>query len=465
MQNDMFMKNRGKNFSVWLAAVFTMACFIISCDETATKKEGVTHDPSKPVIVTSFFPDSGRYRHKVILDGENFGSDPSKVRVYFNKKKAVVIGSTGSRMYVIVPRIAEDIACEVTVAVGDNPVAGKDSITYVEKFRYSKVVMVTTLCGNGTQTNTPGNLAQATIVPTSLDVDNNGNVFVSVEYGFPGSGSGDVGLVRINEEEDLMEIVINLGSLSSDANGNRYQGINCDRKTNIMYTMHRRNVNSYVVLDPAENWLPRVKLINWDNANPEYGRPQNLNQYAGFNQNDGCIYVRYIEGHIARIDPRTSRGTIIYKTTQPASGVSSIGLDFDPNNPDWCYVTGNTTHGLYRFNVKNPAGTWQRLNTPTAAGHRDGPIEQAQFNTLYGCRFDSKGNLYICDYTNRCIRKYNPESGQVTTFTGIPGKQGNKDGGPDEAEFNTPFAIGIDLEDNLYIADRTNNRVRKISIE
>lgn len=47
-----------------------------------------THDPSEPVKLTTFYPDSGMYKEQVILEGSNFGQDVSKIKVYFNNVKA-----------------------------------------------------------------------------------------------------------------------------------------------------------------------------------------------------------------------------------------------------------------------------------------------------------------------------------------------------------------------------------------
>ena len=66
----------------------------------------VDHNPSQPVKLTTFYPDSGMYKEQVILEGSNFGQDVSKITVYFNNVKAPVIGSTGSMLYVTAPRFA-----------------------------------------------------------------------------------------------------------------------------------------------------------------------------------------------------------------------------------------------------------------------------------------------------------------------------------------------------------------------
>ncbi|MEI5983365.1 IPT/TIG domain-containing protein [Sphingobacterium sp. PU5-4] len=100
------------------------------------------YDPSKPVVLSSFYPLEGGARSKILLDGENFGTDTSKIRVFFNNAKASVVSSTGSRIYAIVPLLP-----------GENPkitvVVGTDTIEYQEKFNYYTQAQVSTVAGNG----------------------------------------------------------------------------------------------------------------------------------------------------------------------------------------------------------------------------------------------------------------------------------------------------------------------------
>lgn len=49
----------------------------------------------------------------MILNGSNFGTDLNNIQVYFNKKKAAVIGSLGDKLYVITPRRPGE-ACRTT---------------------------------------------------------------------------------------------------------------------------------------------------------------------------------------------------------------------------------------------------------------------------------------------------------------------------------------------------------------
>ena len=52
----------------------------------------------------------------------------------------------------------------------------------------------------------------------------------------------------------------------------------------------------------------------------------------------------------------------------------------------------------------------------------------------------------------------------VETVLGMPGTAGWKDGGKEEALFNTPRGIGVSKDGSVYVADNMNGRVRKLSI-
>jgi len=86
----------------------------------------------------------------------------------------------------------------------------------------------------------------------------------------------------------------------------------------------------------------------------------------------------------------------------------------------------------------------------------------AEFYSPQGLAFDSKGNLYIADYGNNVIRKITTV-GVVSTFAGN-GVQGYVDASnAANAEFNGPGGIAFDAQDNMYVADRGNNLIRKIT--
>lgn len=104
---------------------FLVFCF--SCkDETYTYRKdqsgGVPYDPALPVEVTEFIPEKGKIREKVIISGQNFGNDPSNVRVFFDDgysdKEAQVISVNGTSIYCLAPR-QSDGRSRIKVKVAD----------------------------------------------------------------------------------------------------------------------------------------------------------------------------------------------------------------------------------------------------------------------------------------------------------------------------------------------------------
>jgi sugar lactone lactonase YvrE len=94
-------------------------------------------------------------------------------------------------------------------------------------------------------------------------------------------------------------------------------------------------------------------------------------------------------------------------------------------------------------------------------GYADGPASTAMFKEPASVAFDSKGNLYVADDVDNRIRKISP-SGIVSTFAGS-GIAGNANGMGETAQFNGPAGIAIDAQDNLYVGDSFNGRICKIT--
>ena len=95
-------------------------------------------------------------------------------------------------------------------------------------------------------------------------------------------------------------------------------------------------------------------------------------------------------------------------------------------------------------------------------GTADGNGSNARFSHPGACAVDSAGNVFVADTANHAIRKITP-AGDVTTFAGRPGTPGFANGTGTSALFNEPAGIAIDGNGNLYVADRQNHVVRRIS--
>jgi len=85
----------------------------------------------------------------------------------------------------------------------------------------------------------------------------------------------------------------------------------------------------------------------------------------------------------------------------------------------------------------------------------------ARFDTPQGgVVAHSSGNVYVADRDNNRIRKITPE-GVVTTFAGS-GTAGFANGAATAAQFAAPEGVAVDLSGNLYVADAYNHCIRKI---
>ncbi len=139
-------------------------------------------------------------------------------------------------------------------------------------------------------------------------------------------------------------------------------------------------------------------------------------------------------------------------------GVNSKGDLFvaDTGNGTVRKITLDTTVGANAWRVTTFAGT------AGTSGSDDGTGAAARFNALYDIAIDRADNLFVADKDNHVIRKITP-AGVVTTFAGQVGNPGSSDGSLTEAQFNTPYGIAIDSMDVLYLADTLNNTIRKIT--
>ncbi|WP_052467062.1 IPT/TIG domain-containing protein [Psychroserpens damuponensis] len=104
--------------------------------------------------------------------------------------------------------------------------------------------------------------------------------------------------------------------------------------------------------------------------------------------------------------------------------------------------------------------TWVDTFAGSTVGNSEGNLDNALFNYPNGVVFDSQGNLFVADTGNHSIRKITPD-GIVSTFAGST--QGFADATGTNAMFNFPNLITIDSQDNLFIADTFNHKIRKIT--
>jgi sugar lactone lactonase YvrE len=102
--------------------------------------------------------------------------------------------------------------------------------------------------------------------------------------------------------------------------------------------------------------------------------------------------------------------------------------------------------------------------TGTAGGTGDGgPATSALLNNPFGAALDPWGGILIADAGNHRVRRVDPATGLIETVAGNGAAAFSGDGGAATAvSLNSPRGVAVDGADNLWIADRSNHRVRRV---
>jgi sugar lactone lactonase YvrE len=141
--------------------------------------------------------------------------------------------------------------------------------------------------------------------------------------------------------------------------------------------------------------------------------------------------------------------------TAKLNGPSGVAVDAAGN----VYIADQLNHRIRKVDLSGIINTVAGTGTGGYTGDGSSAIS-AQLNYPSDIALDTIGNLYVCDYSNSCIRKVDT-SGIITTFagTGTAGFSGD-DGPASAARLSYPNGIKTDRYGDLIIADQYNNRVR-----
>ncbi|MDR1009925.1 MAG: SMP-30/gluconolactonase/LRE family protein [Opitutaceae bacterium] len=150
-------------------------------------------------------------------------------------------------------------------------------------------------------------------------------------------------------------------------------------------------------------------------------------------------------------------------TVKPSYLVAPSALTID--NAGTIYVADSISHAIWKITPGNQAS----ILAGSATGQRgkaDGPATAARFNKPSGIAWHASGTLYVADSGNHTIRVIAPD-GAVSTLAGAPGDTPGladyQEGVGAQARFNNPTALAIDARGNVYVADTGNNCIRKVA--
>ena len=138
---------------------------------------------------------------------------------------------------------------------------------------------------------------------------------------------------------------------------------------------------------------------------------------------------------------------------------SDVAVDASGN----LYIADWYNHRIRKVDTSGIITTVAGNGTASYSGD-GGPATNASLRYPHGVAVDVNGNLYIADYDNHRIRTVDP-LGIITTVAGNGTEGYSGDGGPaTNARLQYPSGVTVDTSGNLYIADRDNHRIRKVSL-
>ncbi|MBK9316292.1 MAG: HYR domain-containing protein [Acidobacteria bacterium] len=175
--------------------------------------------------------------------------------------------------------------------------------------------------------------------------------------------------------------------------------------------------------------------------------------------------IRYVDaqGNIQPLAGNSANGNTgdaglaIYATFGSPAGIAA---DSKGN----IYISDSVFHRIRRIGtdgrIYHFAGSPTGLSGSLGDG---GQASVARFNRPTGLAVDAQDNLYVADSGNNRVRRIDTTTGVITNFAGNGGSGYGGDGvGATLTSLNNPAGIIFDTQGNLYIADRNNHRVRKI---
>lgn len=424
-------------------------------------KSGGSYDG--PLKLTTFYPDSGYLSSKVIVEGENLGTDASKLSVYFNKKKGFISQAAGNILMVYAPKLPGD-TCIISV------VKGNDSLTFDNKFRYISRFTVENVCGKaGSGLSLGGDLASTTFPNWRVKVgccDPDGNYYTC--YSNFGGGDNDGGLALISEKNNLSKQVIKI-----KVNDVMYHNV-----TEKLYAVAiKRNI--IYEIDPSNDWKakarylklpsPSAKQVDYSataciaycTANGYFYARTGTNQLFRFKLEDMvCEYVKNDKYGLGKNDENSHIISMMFDPAEPTKlytsyGSASIITVQDVSDPD-----SDETVYAGNLNVRADGNS----TTQVINGYRTDCL--FSWNNQMSIVTDESGQktMYIADAGTQTIRKIDMLTGMVTTAVGRQNIKGTQSGTPLEATFNWPKGVGLTPEGDLYISDSGSGCIRKLSL-
>ena len=414
--------------------IFLMTIVTLSCSKDDDIEENLEEE--RVVIDTTI----------ITINGSSFGTDTSKVQVFFDDKEAKIQSVNDTQIKIIIPE---------KMQIGKVEVLINNTKLLSTEFTINNTYTFIIPFAGSTQgfTNAEGDNAQFHH-PFGVAVDALGYVYVA--------DWSNHKIRKISPYPDR-EVTTLAGSTqgfsdSFDAKFNNPRGVAVDSYGNVYvadtYNHKIRKIRS----DGNVMTLAGSTLGYADGAgtNAKFNRPTDVavDKY-------GNVYVADESNHkIRKITPNGNVTTLAGSTAGYTDGegiktqfLNPRGIAVDTYGEN-VYVAEYTGHRIRKVSAQGKVSTY----SGSEAGFEDGLRRDAKFFYPSGIAIDTKGNVYVADANNHKIRKIDTK-GEVSTFAGST--PGFAFGIAANSKFRYPSSVAVDALGSVYIADSFNHKIRK----
>jgi len=461
-------------------------------------------DESQKTLITDFSPKDASVRTLVFINGQNFGTDLTKIKVLIGGKEAPVTGSNGRTVVAMVPRNTAERIVDVGQGLSRASVRvevykANGDLYFEERFADSLNVKIATNVGTlvgkreastGNSSRIDGTFEEAEFQsPWWLELTRNrlGEKVLLVHDGETQNNNYGSGFLRSIREVNLETRMVRTVLTQSQIGINQGLSIAMDPTQDTLFILNDNARGS---------WNDRFQMpaVFYALRSDDFtkSRPYQYAQccYSGVWMKDGTFYYNTWEsGMLLKGRGVWNEEAGMWDGTRLFSTFGNNGShQFMIKHPDenYIYVTGQTyqirkvpydkAQQTFVNNVTVVAGAGNGFAEGTGPSARFGYTRQGVFvkNPAYdtGIPGQELYDFYMCDQGNNCIWKITP-TGIATVFAGrgSPGLNSDRwgwiDGDPiKSARFDQPCGIAYDEETGIfYIADRQNRRIRTIMIE
>lgn len=473
MRKKVYWRNR--HSYLWGAMLMLITLCFTSCKDDDNQASGV-FDPNKPVTITGFTPESLGGGADMVLYGDNFGNDISKIKVTLGGKDAKVIGVNNNSLYCLMPMGAFD--GDIQVSILDESGTTVAIAESEKKYTYEKKWLVSTAIGTYYEVGSDYEEKEGPIGDCGAfkgilwfswdpksnfdrlyftgDYDPCRLIDFSVDNG-PGKEKGYVYYFRTADTYDRVSVI----SWTADENQD-------------MILSHNHSSDSkfgnYLISRSSGFTDSKALGINARGVNGTMVHPKT----------GDLFYTRYRAGDLSRYSFETGETNVVYVFPYQTEAYRLI---MHPSGK-YAYITGFERHYILRSDYNEDTKTFSTPYTVVGlagtSGYQDGMGSFVRLNkpgqgvfvkneSYVGTRPDGdEYDFYFCDKNNHCIRILTPD-GKVTTFAGRgSGKTSGYQNGEvrSEALFNGPSAIAYDEKRKcFYVGDTNNWIIRKIAQE